>query len=229
MAKSRHYEAGRFSFNVGKGRCENCQGEGFVMVELLFLPSVYAPCPVCGGTRYNAATLEVTYKDKNIADILGMNVDEASVFFAEDAAISRGLATLKEVGLGYLRLGQPATELSGGEAQRIKLATELQRLSRGQTLYILDEPTTGLHPSDVKKLIIQLDRLVDAGNTVILVEHDMDVIGRSDWVIDIGPGAGDEGGKIVATGTPTAISKDKNSKTAQYLRSTPGSFAGSPG
>ncbi|HET6252953.1 MAG TPA: excinuclease ABC subunit UvrA [Puia sp.] len=229
MAKSRHYEAGRFSFNVGKGRCENCLGEGFVMVELLFLPSVYAPCPVCGGTRYNAATLEVTYKDKNIADILGMNVDEASVFFAEDAAISRGLATLKEVGLGYLRLGQPATELSGGEAQRIKLATELQRLSRGQTLYILDEPTTGLHPSDVKKLIIQLDRLVDAGNTVILVEHDIDVIGRSDWVIDIGPGAGDEGGKIVATGTPAAMSKDKNSKTAQYLRSMPGSFAGSPG
>lgn len=218
MAKSRHYDAGRFSFNVGKGRCPNCEGEGFVMVELLFLPSVYAPCPVCGGSRYNPATLEVTYKDKNIADILRMNVDEASMFFAEDAAISRGLTTLKEVGLGYLRLGQPATELSGGEAQRIKLATELQRLSRGKTLYILDEPTTGLHPSDVKKLIVQLDRLVDAGNTVVLVEHDMDVITRSDWVIDIGPGAGDEGGKIVAAGTPAQVAESKTSKTAEYLR-----------
>jgi excinuclease ABC subunit A len=218
MAKSRHYDAGRFSFNVGKGRCENCLGEGFVMVELLFLPSVYAPCPVCGGTRYNAATLEVSYKDKNIAEVLRLNVDEAKEFFIDDAAISRGLETLQEVGLGYLRLGQPATELSGGEAQRIKLATELQRLSRGQTLYILDEPTTGLHPSDVKKLLIQLDRLVDAGNTVILVEHDMDVIRRSDWVIDIGPGAGDEGGKIVVAGTPADVAKEKRSKTAQYLQ-----------
>jgi len=218
MAKSRHYDAGRFSFNVGKGRCENCQGEGFVMVELLFLPSVYAPCPVCGGSRYNAATLEVTYNGATIADVLGMNVDAAARFFASDAAILRGLETLREVGLGYLRLGQPATELSGGEAQRIKLATELQRLSRGQSLYILDEPTTGLHPSDVKKLLVQLDRLVDAGNTVILVEHDMDVIGRSDWVIDIGPGAGDEGGKIVAAGTPAEVAGVRESKTAVYLR-----------
>jgi excinuclease ABC subunit A len=218
MAKTRHYDAGRFSFNVGKGRCENCQGEGFVMVELLFLPSVYAPCPVCGGTRFNAATLEVTYNDKSIAEVLRMNVDEARAFFSSDAAISRGLETLQEVGLGYLRLGQPATELSGGEAQRIKLATELQRLSRGQTLYILDEPTTGLHPADVKKLLIQLNRLVDAGNTVILVEHDMEVIGRSDWVIDIGPHAGDEGGKIVAAGTPADVAKVAGSKTAEYLR-----------
>jgi excinuclease ABC subunit A len=218
MAKSRHYDAGRFSFNVGKGRCTNCQGEGFVMVELLFLPSVYAPCPVCGGSRYNAATLEVRYKDKNIAEVLRLNVDEAIEFFIDDPAISRGLETLHEVGLGYLRLGQPATELSGGEAQRIKLATELQRLSRGQTLYILDEPTTGLHPADVKKLLIQLDRLVDAGNTVIVVEHDMDVIRSSDWVIDIGPGAGDEGGRIVAAGTPVEVAKEKGSKTAQYLR-----------
>jgi len=217
MAKVRHYDAGRFSFNVGKGRCDNCQGEGFVMVELLFLPSVYAPCPVCGGTRYNAATLEVTYNGKTIAEVLRLNVDEAREFFASDAAISRGLETLQEVGLGYLRLGQPATELSGGEAQRIKLATELQGLSRGQTLYILDEPTTGLHPADVKKLLIQLNRLVDAGNTVILVEHDMDVIGRSDWVIDIGPGAGDEGGKIVAAGTPAEVAKVNGSKTAEYL------------
>jgi excinuclease ABC subunit A len=217
MAKTRHYNAGRFSFNVGKGRCDNCMGEGFVMVELLFLPSVYAPCPVCGGSRYNAATLEVTYKSKNIAEVLHMNVDEASVFFASEEAISRGLETLREVGLGYLRLGQPATELSGGEAQRIKLATELQRVSRGQTLYILDEPTTGLHPFDVKRLLVQLNRLVDAGNTVILVEHDMDVIGRSDWVIDIGPGAGDEGGKIVAAGTPNEVAKARGSKTAHYL------------
>jgi excinuclease ABC subunit A len=161
--------------------------------------------------------LEVTYNGKTIAEVLRLNVDEAREFFASDAAISRGLETLQEVGLGYLRLGQPATELSGGEAQRIKLATELQGLSRGQTLYILDEPTTGLHPADVKKLLIQLNRLVDAGNTVILVEHDMDVIGRSDWVIDIGPGAGDEGGKIVAAGTPAEVAKVKGSKTAEYL------------
>jgi excinuclease ABC subunit A len=220
MAKSRHYDAGRFSFNVGKGRCENCQGEGFVMVELLFLPSVYAPCPVCGGSRYNAATLEVTYNGVNIADVLRMNVDEAARFFAGDAGIFRGLETLREVGLGYLRLGQPATELSGGEAQRIKLATELQRLSRGQTLYILDEPTTGLHPWDVRRLLAQLDRLVDAGNTVILVEHDMDVIRRSDWVIDIGPGAGDEGGTIVAAGTPEEVAKVRDSKTGRYLKLT---------
>ncbi len=222
MAKARHYDAGRFSFNVGKGRCSNCEGEGFVMVELLFLPSVYAPCPVCGGTRYNAETLEVTYKGKNIAEVLRLNVDEARAFFVDDAVISRGLETLQEVGLGYLRLGQPATELSGGEAQRIKLATELQRLSRGNTLYVLDEPTTGLHPSDVRKLVIQLDRLVDAGNTVIVVEHDMDVIGRSDWVIDIGPGAGDEGGKVVAAGTPAEVAKAAGSKTAGYLRKVVG-------
>ena len=220
MAKSRHYDAGRFSFNVGKGRCENCEGEGFVMVELLFLPSVYAPCPVCSATRYNAKTLEVTYKEKNIADVLRMTVDEALEFFVEEPAINRALEMLHEVGLGYLRLGQPATELSGGEAQRIKLATELQRLGKGNALYILDEPTTGLHPSDVEKLVTQLNRLVDAGNTVIVVEHDMHVIAASDWVIDIGPGAGDEGGRIVAEGTPAEIAKVKESKTAIYLQKT---------
>ena len=223
MAKARHYDAGRFSFNVGKGRCPNCEGEGFVMVELLFLPSVYAPCPVCGGTRYNAQTLEVKYKDKNIAEVLRMNVDEASVFFAEDTGISRSLGMLREVGLGYLRLGQPATELSGGEAQRIKLATELQRVSRGQTLYILDEPTTGLHPADVRRLVLQLNRLVDAGNSVIVVEHDMDVIAKSDWVIDIGPGAGDEGGKVIAAGTPAEVALVAGSRTAVYLRKRIGS------
>ena len=188
-----------------------------VMVELLFLPSVYTPCPTCGGTRYNPKTLEVNYKDKNIAEVLGMTVDEAANFFDEEPAISRALEVVREVGLGYLRLGQPATELSGGEAQRIKLATELQRAQHGQTLYVLDEPTTGLHPSDVERLLLQLNRLVDAGNTVILVEHDMDVIGRSDWVIDIGPGAGDEGGKIVAAGTPAEVAKVNGSKTAEYL------------
>ena len=217
MAKARHYDAGRFSFNVGKGRCENCEGEGFVMVELLFLPSVYAPCPVCSGSRYNAKTLEIKYRDKNIAEVLGMTVDEAYQFFTEDHAVSRSLHVLREVGLGYIRLGQPATELSGGEAQRIKLATELQKMSRGDTLYILDEPTTGLHPADVEKLLLQLEGLVDAGNTVIVVEHDMRVVAGSDWVIDIGPGAGDEGGRIVASGTPEEIVKVKESKTGLYL------------
>jgi len=218
MAKSRKYDAGRFSFNVAKGRCENCQGEGFVMVELLFLPSVYAPCPVCKGTRYNEKTLEVKFREKNIAEVLGMTVDAAFRFFDEETTVSRPLAVLKEVGLGYLRLGQSATELSGGEAQRIKLATELQRIQRGDSIYILDEPTTGLHPADVEKLMKQLDGLVDAGNTVIAVEHDMRVIAGSDHVIDIGPGAGDEGGTIVGTGAPEKIAKLKGSRTAVFLK-----------
>ncbi|HVG15255.1 MAG TPA: excinuclease ABC subunit UvrA [Chitinophagaceae bacterium] len=226
MAKSRKYDAGRFSFNVGKGRCQNCEGEGFVMVELLFLPSVYAPCPVCKGTRYNKETLEITYKEKNIAEVLALTVDEAAAFFSEDAAVYRSLNVLHEVGLGYIRLGQPATELSGGEAQRIKLATELQRPGRGNTLYILDEPTTGLHPADVAKLIIQLQRLVDGGNTVIVVEHDMDVVAHSDWIIDIGPGAGDEGGRIVAEGTPEDICRSGEGKTAVYLSRRTGFAAG---
>jgi excinuclease ABC subunit A len=217
-AKTRSYDAGRFSFNVAKGRCPHCEGEGFVMVELLFLPSVYTPCPTCGGTRYNPKTLEVTYKDKNIAEVLGLTVDDAANFFDEEPAISRALEVVREVGLGYLRLGQPATELSGGEAQRIKLATELQRAQHGQTLYILDEPTTGLHPSDVERLMSQLNSLVDAGNTVILAEHDMHVIAASDWVIDIGPGAGEQGGRIVAAGTPTHIAEITASRTAPYLR-----------
>jgi len=218
LAKSRKYKAGRFSFNVGKGRCPNCEGEGFVMVELLFLPSVYAPCPVCNGTRYNDKTLEITYHDKNIADVLSMTVKEAAAFFKEEDQVSRPLEVLKEVGLGYLRLGQPATELSGGEAQRIKLAKELQRVNRGNTLYILDEPTTGLHPTDVEKLQLQLTKLVDSGNTVIVVEHDMQIIGASDWVIDIGPGAGEEGGKVVVAGTPEEVVNNQQSKTAVYLK-----------
>jgi excinuclease ABC subunit A len=219
-AKARGYDAGRFSFNVAKGRCENCEGEGFVMVELLFLPSVYAPCPVCHGARYNAKTLEIAYKGTNIAEVLGMTVDAAYDFFADEPHLRHALYTLRQVGLGYLRLGQPATELSGGEAQRIKLATELQRQGRGDTLYILDEPTTGLHPSDVEKLIAQLHGLVDAGNTVIVVEHDMHVIATSDWVIDMGPGAGDEGGKVVAAGPPSQVAKDQRSRTAPYLART---------
>lgn len=217
-AKKKRYDAGRFSFNVAKGRCSNCQGEGQVMVELLFLPSVYTPCPVCSGTRYNADTLQVTYKQKNIADVLRLTVDEAFDFFNEEPAISRALETVREVGLSYLRLGQSATELSGGEAQRIKLATELQRAQNGSTLYILDEPTTGLHPSDVERLMAQLNRLVDAGNTVVLVEHDMHVVAGSDHIIDIGPGAGSEGGKVVATGSPVEISKNPKSRTAPYLK-----------
>jgi len=216
-ARARHYDAGRFSFNVAKGRCENCEGEGFVMVELLFLPSVYTPCPVCHGARYNARTLEIRYRDRNIAEVLAMTVDDAFEFFESDPQVCRALNVLREVGLGYLRLGQPATELSGGEAQRIKLATELQRVGRGNTLYILDEPTTGLHPADVEKLVVQLDGLVDAGNTVIVVEHDMRVVAGSDWVIDIGPGAGEEGGQIVASGTPLAVSQSARSRTAPYL------------
>jgi len=217
-ARSRKYDAGRFSFNVAKGRCENCEGEGFVMVELLFLPSVYTPCPVCQGARYNAKTLEIKYKDKNIADVLGMTVDTAWEFFHAEPTVQISLDMLREVGLGYLRLGQPATELSGGEAQRIKLASEMQRARRGEMLYILDEPTTGLHPADVERLIKQLHRLVDAGNTVIVVEHDMRVVAASDWVIDIGPGAGDEGGKIIAFGKPEQVAQNTKSKTSPYLK-----------
>jgi excinuclease ABC subunit A len=216
-ARARHYDAGRFSFNVAKGRCPTCEGEGFVMVELLFLPSVYAPCPTCHGARYNAKTLEIQYEGKNIAEVLGMTVDAAWEFFPGEQQVCRALTVLREVGLGYLRLGQPATELSGGEAQRIKLATELQRMGRGNTLYVLDEPTTGLHPTDVERLMKQLDGLVEAGNTVIVVEHDMRVVAGSDWVIDIGPGAGEEGGRVVAAGTPVEVAGYSASRTAPYL------------
>lgn len=217
MARTRRYGAGRFSFNVAEGRCETCQGEGVVMIELLFLPSVYAPCSTCQGARYNAETLEVKYQDKSIAEVLNMTVDVACEFFQAEASIARPLSLLKAVGLGYLRLGQSATELSGGEAQRIKLATELQRTQRGQGLYVLDEPTTGLHPTDVEKLMVQLNGLVDQGNSVVVVEHDMRVVAESDWVIEIGPGAGEEGGRIVAAGTPRDFARSKNSPTAPYL------------
>jgi excinuclease ABC subunit A len=216
-ARARRYDAGRFSFNVAKGRCETCAGEGFVMVELLFLPSVYAPCPACHGARYNAKTLQIEYRGKSIAGVLGMTVDTAFEFFADEPHLRRALGVVREVGLGYLRLGQAATELSGGEAQRIKLATELQRVQRGTTLYVLDEPTTGLHAEDVNKLMAQLDGLVESGNTVIVVEHDMRVVAASDYVIDIGPGAGEEGGRVVAAGTPVEVSGSSESRTAPFL------------
>ncbi|WP_313160386.1 excinuclease ABC subunit UvrA [Stenotrophomonas sp.] len=218
MAKARRYGAGRFSFNVAQGRCDTCEGEGFVHVELLFMPSVYAPCPTCHGQRYNARTLEVQWNGRNIAQVLAMTVAEALAFFADEPAVQRPLQLLRDIGLGYLRLGQPATELSGGEAQRIKLATELQRSQRGSTLYVLDEPTTGLHPADVDKLMAQLHGLVDAGNTVVVVEHDLRVVAGADWVIDIGPGAGEAGGTIVAEGTPAQVSRARHGATARYLR-----------
>ncbi|CAM3243425.1 MULTISPECIES: excinuclease ABC subunit UvrA [Pseudomonas] len=216
-AKKRHYDAGQFSFNVAKGRCPNCEGEGFVSVELLFMPSVYAPCPTCHGARYNPETLAVTWQGLSIAQVLGLTVEQAVEVFAEQPAVLRSLQVLRDIGLGYLRLGQPATELSGGEAQRIKLATELQRNARGATLYVLDEPTTGLHPRDVDRLLSQLNQLVDAGHTVVVVEHEMRVVAQSDWVIDIGPGAGDLGGKVVACGTPQKVAKSKASRTAPFL------------
>ncbi|MGO4490805.1 excinuclease ABC subunit UvrA [Arthrobacter sp. 2YAF22_2] len=216
-AKARGYGAGRFSFNVAGGRCDTCQGEGFVAVELLFLPGSYGPCPVCHGSRYNPETLKVSYRGRNVAEVLGMTVNTAAEFLAEVPAAARALQTLREVGLGYLRLGQPATELSGGEAQRIKLATELQRAQRGHSLYLLDEPTTGLHPADVELLMAQLQRLVDAGNTVVVVEHEMDVVAAADWVIDLGPAGGDAGGKIVAAGEPAVVARSKTSRTAPYL------------
>ncbi|NZA24950.1 excinuclease ABC subunit UvrA, partial [Luteimonas sp. SJ-92] len=218
QAKARRYDAGRFSFNVAKGRCDTCEGEGFVSVELLFMPSVYAPCPTCHGDRYNAKTLEVRWQGRNIAEVLAMTVEQALAFFEAEPAVERPLALLQAIGLGYLRLGQPATELSGGEAQRIKLATELQRGRRGGTLYVLDEPTTGLHPLDVDRLMAQLHGLVDAGNTVLVVEHEMRVVADADWVIDIGPGAGEDGGRVVAEGPPRIVAAAAGSRTAPYLR-----------
>ena len=211
------FDAGQFSFNVAKGRCANCEGEGFVSVELLFMPSVYAPCPTCHGARYNPETLAIQWQGLNIAQVLGLTVEQAVAVFAEQPGVLRSLLVLRDIGLGYLRLGQPATELSGGEAQRIKLATELQRNARGATLYVLDEPTTGLHPRDVDRLLSQLNHLVEAGHTVVVVEHEMRVVAQSDWVIDIGPGAGDLGGKVVVSGTPQQVAKSKKSRTAPFL------------
>ncbi|MCZ2496545.1 excinuclease ABC subunit A [Xylophilus sp. Kf1] len=216
-ARHRHYGAGRFSFNVAQGRCPVCEGEGFVSVEMMFMPSVYAPCPECHGARYAPDTLEVRWNDRNIAEVLAMTVDAALEFFRGEVSVHRTLEVLQQIGLGYLRLGQPATELSGGEAQRIKLATELQRPRRGDTLYVLDEPTTGLHPADVDRLMTHLHALADAGNTVVVVEHDMRVVTGCDWVLDVGPGAGDEGGHVVVAGVPAAVAACANSRTAPYL------------
>lgn len=217
QAKAQGFDAGRFSFNVAKGRCANCEGEGFVSVELLFMPSVYAPCPTCHGDRYNPETLAVSWQGMNIAQVLQLTVEQALQVFAEQPPARRCLQVLQDIGLGYLRLGQPATELSGGEAQRIKLATELQRTARGATLYVLDEPTNGLHPQDIDRLLVQLNRLVDGGHSVVVVEHDMRVVAQSDWVIDIGPGAGDAGGKVVVSGTPQVVAGCAVSRTAAFL------------
>lgn len=216
-SRRRGYKAGRFSFNVASGRCPTCEGEGWVMVELLFLPSVYTPCSDCDGTRYKASTLEITWRDRNIAEILQMGVEQAREFFDGETEILRSLTVLCDVGLGYLRLGQPATELSGGEAQRVKLATELQRAHRGDALYLLDEPSAGLHPADTDRLMVHLQKLVDAGNTVVVVELDMRVVAQADYVIDLGPGAGGDGGRVVATGTPAEASTHSDSASAPYL------------
>jgi len=216
-AKMRGYAPGRFSFNVRGGRCEACQGDGIIKIEMHFLPDVYVPCEVCKGKRYNAQTLEVKYKGKTISDVLEMRVDEANEFFGSIPRIHNKLKTICDVGLGYIKMGQPATTLSGGEAQRVKLATELSRRSTGRTFYVLDEPTTGLHFADIHKLLDVLQRLVKSGNTVIVIEHNLDVIKTADYLIDLGPEGGDKGGKIVATGTPEDVARNSESYTGQYL------------
>ena len=217
-AKMRGYDKGRFSFNVKGGRCEACQGDGILRISMHFLPDVYVPCEECGGKRYNDETLQVTYKGKNIYDVLEMSVEEAIDFFANMHKIKHKLQTLKDVGLGYIKLGQSATTLSGGEAQRVKLASELQRKATGKTLFVLDEPTTGLHSHDVKRLLEVLQRIVSNGDTVLVIEHNLDVIKSADYVIDIGPEGGDEGGTIIACGTPEEVAQVENSYTGQYLK-----------
>ena len=217
-AKARGYTAGRFSFNVSGGRCENCGGDGIIKIEMHFLSDVYVPCEVCGGRRYNRETLEVKYKGKSIYDVLEMTIDEACEFFQNVPQIYNKISTLQQVGLGYVKLGQPATTLSGGEAQRVKLATELSKRGTGKTVYILDEPTTGLHTDDVKRLIAILDKFVDKGNTVIVIEHNLDVIKVADHIIDLGPEGGNKGGTIVAQGTPEEVAEVEGSYTGKYLR-----------
>jgi len=216
-ARLRGYTAGRFSFNVKGGRCEACQGQGKEKIEMHFLPDIYVPCDVCKGSRYNRETLQIRYKGKSIADVLAMSVEEALTFFANIPRVRRKLQTLYDVGLTYIKLGQPAPELSGGEAQRIKLSKELSRRATGKTLYILDEPTTGLHAADVSKLLEVLHRLVDAGNTVVVIEHNLDVIKTADWIIDLGPEGGDAGGMVVAAGTPEQVAQTADSYTGHYL------------
>ena len=217
-AKAKGYKKGRFSFNVKGGRCEACSGDGIIKIEMHFLPDVYVPCEVCEGKRYNRETLEVKYKGKSIYDVLDMTVEEALEFFKNVPSIERKIQTLYDVGLSYVKLGQPSTELSGGEAQRIKLATELSKRSTGKTIYILDEPTTGLHFADVHKLIEILRRLSDGGNTVVVIEHNLDVIKTADYIIDMGPEGGDGGGTVIAKGTPEEVAKVKGSYTGQYVK-----------
>ena len=217
-SKIRGYKKGRFSFNVKGGRCEACSGDGIIKIEMHFLPDVYVPCEVCHGTRYNSETLEVRYKGKNIAEILDMTVDDAVDFFAAIPKIARKVQTIKDVGLGYVTLGQPATTLSGGEAQRMKLASELHKRSTGKSFYILDEPTTGLHTDDIARLLKVLQRFADDGNTVLVIEHNLDVIKTADHIIDLGPEGGVGGGTIVATGTPEEVAAVPESYTGQYLK-----------
>jgi excinuclease ABC subunit A len=217
-AKMRGYKPGRFSFNVKGGRCEACQGDGIIKIEMQFLPDVYVPCEVCHGKRYNREALEVLYKGKNISEVLDMTVEEALEFFENIPRIKTKLETLRDVGLGYIHLGQSATTLSGGEAQRIKLSKELSRRATGRTLYILDEPTVGLHIADVEKLLEVLNRLVDAGNTVVVIEHNLDVIKTADWLVDLGPEGGDNGGRVIAEGTPEEVAAMKHSYTGRFLR-----------
>ena len=216
-AKMRGYTPGRFSFNVKGGRCEDCSGDGTLKIEMNFLPDVYVPCETCHGKRYNRETLEVHYKGKTIADVLEMPVEEAAEFFAAFTPIARHLNTLVDVGLGYIRLGQPATTLSGGEAQRVKLATELQKRSNGRSIYVLDEPTTGLHFEDIRKLLAVLQSLVDKGNSVITIEHNLDVVKCADWIIDMGPEGGSGGGTVIAEGTPEQVAHVKGSHTGAFL------------
>jgi excinuclease ABC subunit A len=216
-AKVRGYLPGRFSFNVSGGRCDACSGDGTIKIEMHFLPDVYVPCEVCKGARYNRDTLDITFKDRNISDILNMSCEEGVVFFANQPAIARHLQTIVDVGLGYVRLGQPATTLSGGEAQRVKLASELAKRSTGRTIYILDEPTTGLHFEDIRKLLGVLSRLVDQGNTVLVIEHNLDVIKTADWLIDLGPEGGSGGGSILVEGTPEQVAATPESYTGQFL------------
>jgi excinuclease ABC subunit A len=216
-AKVRGYQQGRFSFNVKGGRCEACSGDGTLKIEMNFLPDVYVPCEVCHGARYNRETLEVHYKSKTVADILDMPIEEAAEFFAAIPAIARHLTTLNEVGLGYVRLGQPAPTLSGGEAQRVKLASELQKRSTGRTVYVLDEPTTGLHFEDIRKLLGVLGSLVDKGNSVLVIEHNLDVIKTADWIVDLGPDGGRRGGTLVAEGTPEEVAANPASYTGEFL------------
>jgi excinuclease ABC subunit A len=217
-ARMRGYKPGRFSFNVAGGRCETCKGDGTIRIEMHFLPDVYIPCEVCKGRRYNRDTLQISFKGHSIADVLDMSVEEALHFFENQPRIARVLGTLFDVGLGYIRLGQPAPTLSGGEAQRVKLASELGKRSTGQTFYILDEPTTGLHFEDVRKLLGVLHRLVDAGNTVVVIEHNLDVVKTADWIIDLGPEGGEDGGRIVAEGTPEDVIAVPESYTGKFLR-----------